>query len=49
MLFDIFTNKIIKILFSKSRVNDIIAIGEGENLLVSARVDGELDIFDISL
>ena len=49
MLFDIFTNKIIKILFSQSKVNDLITIGEGENLLVSARVDGELDIFDISL
>ena len=49
MLFDIFTKKIIKILFSQSKVNDMVAIGDGENLLVAARVGGEFDIFDISL
>ena len=49
MLFDIFTKKIVKTLFSKSKINDIIAIGDGENLLVSARADGEFDIYDISL
>ena len=49
MLFDIFTKKIIKILFSQSRIKDMVAIGDGENLLVVARVGGEFDVFDISL
>ena len=49
MLFDIFTKKIIKTLFSQSKINDMVAIGEGENILVSARVGGDFDIFDISL
>ena len=49
MMFDIFTNKIIKILFSKSKVNDMGAIGDGENLLISAKIDGGVDVFDISL
>ena len=49
MLFDIFTKKVIKTLFCQSRINDLATIGEGENLLVAARVGGEIDIFDISL
>ena len=49
MLFDIFTKKIIKILFSQSKINDMVTIGDGENLLVAARIGGEFDIFDISL
>ena len=49
MLFDIFTNKIIKILFSESKVNDMAVIGDGENLLISARIDGGVDVFDISV
>ena len=49
MLFDIFTKKIIKTLFCQSKINDMVAIGDGENILVAARVGGEYDIFDISL
>ena len=49
MLFDIFTKKTIKTLFSKSKVNDMVAVGDGENLLISARIDGGVDIYDISL
>ena len=49
ILFDIFAIKIIKILYSYSKVNDMITIGEGENILISARIDGELDVYDISL
>jgi hypothetical protein len=49
MLFDIFTNKIIKILFSESKVNDMAVIGDGENLLISARIDGGVDVFDIAV
>ena len=48
MIYDIYTKKVIKTLFSQSKVNDMITIGEGENLLVTARVGGEFDIFDIS-
>jgi hypothetical protein len=48
MIYDIYTKNVIKILFSQSKVNDMITIGEGENLLVTARVGGEFDIFDIS-
>ena len=32
-----------------SEIKDMATIGEGENLLVTARVGGEFDIFDISL
>ena len=49
MLFDIFTKKIIKTLFCQSKINDMVAIGDGENILVAARVGGDYDIFDISL
>ena len=49
MLFDIFTKKVVKTLFSQSKINDMIAIGDGENILVAARVGGEYDIFDITL
>jgi len=38
MIYDIYTKKVIKTLFSQSKVNDMITIGEGENLLVTARV-----------
>ena len=48
MIYDIFTKKVIKTLFSQSKVNDMVTIGEGENLLVTARIGGEFDIFDIS-
>ena len=48
MIYDIYTKKVIKTLFSQSKVNDMITKGEGENLLVTARVGGEFDIFDIS-
>ncbi len=48
MIYDIYTKKVIKTLFSQSKVNDMITIGEGENLLVTARVGGEFDFFDIS-
>ena len=48
MIYDIYTKKVMKSLFSQSKVNDMITIGEGENLLVTARVGGEFDIFDIS-
>ena len=48
MIYDIYTKKVIKTLFSQLKVNDMITIGEGENLLVTARVGGEFDIFDIS-
>ena len=48
MIFDIYTKKIIKMLFSQSKVKDMVTIGEGENLLVTVRVGGEFDIFDIS-
>ena len=48
MIYDIYTKKVIKTLFGQSKVNDMITIGEGENLLVTARVGGEFDIFDIS-
>ena len=48
MIYDIFTKKVIKTLFSQSKVNDMVTIGEGENLLVTVRVGGEFDIFDIS-
>ena len=47
-IYDIYTKKVIKTLFSQSKVNDMITIGERENLLVTARVGGEFDIFDIS-
>ena len=49
MFYDIYTQKTIKILYSQSKVNDMVAIGEGENLLVTVKVGGELDIYDISL
>ena len=48
MIYDIYTKKIIKTLFSQSKVNDMVTLGEGENLLVTARVGGEFDIFDIT-
>ena len=48
MIYDIYTKKVIKTLFSQSKVNDMVTIGEGENLLVTARIGGEFDIFDIS-
>ena len=48
MIYDIFTKKIIKTLFSQSKVNDMVTIGEGENLLVTVRVGGEFDVFDIT-
>ena len=38
MIYDIFTKKVIKTLFSQSKVNDMVTIGEGENLLVTARI-----------
>ena len=46
MIYDIFTKKIIKTLFSQSKVNDMVTIGEGENLLVTVRVGGEFDVYD---
>ena len=49
ILFDFVSIKISKILYSSSKINDMIAIGEGENILISARIDGELDVYDISL
>ena len=48
MIYDIYTKNVIKTLFSQSKVKDMVAIGEGENLLVTVRVGGEFDIFDIS-
>ena len=49
MIYDIYTNKVIKTFFSQSKIKDMVTIGEGENLLVTARVGGEFDLFDISL
>ena len=49
MLFDIYTKKVTKTFFSQSKIKDMVTIGEGENLLVTTRVGGEFDIFDISL
>ena len=49
MLFDIYTKKVTKTFFSQSKIKDMVTIGEGENLLVTSRVGGEFDIFDISL
>ena len=48
MIYDIFTKKVLKTLFCQSKVNDMVTIGEGENLLVTVRVGGEFDVFDIS-
>ena len=49
MLFDIYTKKVTKTFFSQSKIKDMVTIGEGENLLVTSRVGGEFDVFDISL
>ena len=49
MIYDIYTHKVIQTFFSQSKIKDMVTIGEGENLLVTARVGGEFDLFDISL
>ena len=48
MIYDIYTKKVIKTLFSQTKINDMVTIGEGENLLLTVKVGGEFDIFDIS-
>ena len=48
MIYDIYTKKVVKTLFSQSKINDMVTIGEGENLLITVKVGGEFDIFDIS-
>ena len=48
LLFNIYNSQIEKIFYSFSQINDMIIIGESENILISARADGQFDIFDLN-
>ncbi len=48
ILFSCFNGNIEKIFYSFSQINDLIVIGESENILISAKADGQFDIYDLN-
>ena len=48
ILYSCFNGNIEKIFYSFGQINDLIVIGESENILISAKADGQFDIFDLN-
>lgn len=47
VVYCLFTNQIMKIYYSFSKINEMSLLGESENLLVTAKHDGTFDIYDL--